>query len=519
VGGLIAAVVLVTVALAMTDARIASPVRHAYFAPVAVAALRFGLAGGVLAAGGAILGHAPFVLSAVERSGPGVEMGETLATWGLLVGIGALGGALAAQARRSRARYLAALDVQRALALQRPLPELLDRVEALLRERLGLTAVHILVGEAGALLTARPVPASASALATAVLDSGRTLFVPDAGTDWRPRRVLATPLIGGEGAVGALVVERLGELGRSERAGLATLGVEIGLGLETARLAARLRHQTGELADRVASATRHLVELDRARSTFVAVASHELRTPLTAVLGFAELLVTRDVPPPEVRRLAGTIRAEAERLTRMVADLLDLSRLERGLPPPLRPAPVCIAQAIGATLDLFRHQRPRHELIADCPEPVSVEADPDAIDRILRNLVSNAVKYAPSGTRIRVAACRRPDRRAAEIRVEDQGRGIAPEDLPRVFEPYFRAPGTAAAPGAGIGLAVVRSLVEAHGGSVSIESAPDRGTRVMVWLPERLARHCPDAPGQLLAGPAHPSSGAATPRREATELQ
>ncbi|MBI2015003.1 MAG: ATP-binding protein [Candidatus Rokubacteria bacterium] len=98
------------------------------------------------------------------------------------------------------------------------------------------------------------------------------------------------------------------------------------------------------------------------------------------------------------------------------------------------------------------------------------------------NLLGNAVKYSPRGSTVRVRACAVPG--AVELEVEDEGRGIAPEALPRVFEPYYREPGAAsAAAGAGIGLAVVKSLVEAHGGEIRLDSAPARGTRVTVRWP------------------------------------
>ncbi len=111
-----------------------------------------------------------------------------------------------------------------------------------------------------------------------------------------------------------------------------------------------------------------------------------------------------------------------------------------------------------------------------------MDADPDAVDRILKNLVANAVKYSPPSSTIRIAARRIGT--AVECSIHDDGRGIPPDALPHVFEPYYRAPGAVGtARGAGLGLAVVKSLIEAHGGSISIESAPALGTRVTFILP------------------------------------
>jgi signal transduction histidine kinase len=316
----------------------------------------------------------------------------------------------------------------------------------------------------------------------AVLDTGAPLFVPDVGDGPRPRRALVVPLLAQGETIGALCVERVGEVGRRERDALLTLGVHLGVALENARLASRQRRFTDELAEKVGGATRHLEAMDRAKSAFVATASHELRTPLTALLGFSEMLATRPLGGDEVRRLANIIRSETDRLARIVDDLLDLSRLEQGLAPRLARRPVAVAPAVVAAVSLFRH-RATHRLSVECEEPLPpVDADPDALDRILKNLVSNAIKYSPAGGLVSV------DVRAVGARLEfsvaDEGRGIAAEALPRIFEPYYRAPDASdAARGVGLGLAVVKSLVDAHGGSIRVASAPGQGTRVTFALP------------------------------------
>jgi signal transduction histidine kinase len=113
-----------------------------------------------------------------------------------------------------------------------------------------------------------------------------------------------------------------------------------------------------------------------------------------------------------------------------------------------------------------------------------VDADPDALERILTNLISNALKYSPPGRTVRVGARPAPDGAAVDFEVEDEGAGIPAEALARIFEPYYRVPEAAGtARGTGIGLAVVKSLVEAHGGRIRIDSAPARGTRVAFSLP------------------------------------
>jgi signal transduction histidine kinase len=295
--------------------------------------------------------------------------------------------------------------------------------------------------------------------------------------------VLIVPLLARGETIGVLALQRVGELGPGERAAVERLGAYLGLALENTRLLSRQRRFTQELADQIAAATRRLEALDRAKSMFVATVSHELRTPLTALLGFGEVLATRTYPTTEVQRLAGIMCRETERLARIVDDLLDLSRMERGLGPSIVPTAVAVGPAITGAIALFRRGRASHDLVVALDDGLpDIQADPDAFDRILKNLVSNAIKYSPIGGPVTVNA--RAGAGGVEIVVADQGRGIPAAALPRIFEPYYRAPDTAdAARGVGLGLAVVKALVEAHGGTIRVESVVGQGTRVAFTLP------------------------------------
>lgn len=468
--------VAVTAALVLADAGPASTLRHAYLVPVIAAGLRFGVTGGWLAGAAAVVLEAPFVLPAVERGGLGPATAEGLVSLAVLLVLGGVSGTLATEARRQRFRYETLLALQRALAGEAPLETALDRARACLAERLATPVALVVMEDAGLCLSGAVAVAPGSAAARA-LQTGEPLYVPAAGCEARPRRAFLAPLRARGQHLGVLAVERVGEIDGHERATLAALAVYLGLGLENARLAARQRRFAGELAEAIACVA-------QAKAAFVATASHELRTPLTALLGFAELLTVRDLPPPEVRRLAEIVRRETERLARIVDDLLDLSRLEGGLDVRLRRGTVAVAPLVAAAADLFRRPGSGHRLIVDCADDLPpLHADPDAVDRVLKNLLSNALKYSPPGTTVRIGA-RRAGATAVEIAVEDQGRGIPPEALPRIFEPYYRAPGVAAsARGTGLGLAVVKALVDAHGGSIAVESAPATGTRVRVLLP------------------------------------
>jgi signal transduction histidine kinase len=166
-----------------------------------------------------------------------------------------------------------------------------------------------------------------------------------------------------------------------------------------------------------------------------------------------------------------------------VSDFLDLARLERGLTPSIRRAVLDPAPLIAGAVELFRRTRTSHrlELHVDGALP-HVDGDADALDRVLKNLIGNALKYSPPGSCVRVRAHATDG--IVAVDVEDEGPGIPPEERARIFEPYYRMRDTAAlGHGTGLGLSVVKSLVEAHGGTVHAEAAPGTGTRMTVMLP------------------------------------
>ena len=468
-----------TAGIALDGADPASPLRHLYFLPVVLAALAFGLAGASLAGLGAVLLFAPVVLPDVERHGLTTEVGEALVTLILVLVVGTIVGAMRTQTHRQSQRLSLLVAVQKLLARDDEIEILLRRLRSLLAARLRIHDVAIVLAD-GDCVSATGEDARPSSLAAKVARSGRAIFVADTGEHPRPCRVGAVPLIGASGPVGALVVEA-DALSAADRADLVTFGAYVGLGLENARLVARQRRAAEELDAKVAEATRHLEEMDRAKSTFVAIASHELRTPLTALLGFGELLATRDFQAGEVRRLAGIIHRETERLVRLVDDLLDLSRLERGDAPALRRTRLCPARALSGVAEIFRDAGAR--LVIECGAALpDLDADPDAVDRILKNLISNALKYSPPA---RPCAWPRTGRVPPRplYRRGSWSRNSCLTALPHVFEPYYRAPGAAgAARGTGLGLAVVKALVEAHGGEVEVTSEEGLGTRISFTL-------------------------------------
>jgi two-component system, OmpR family, phosphate regulon sensor histidine kinase PhoR len=224
--------------------------------------------------------------------------------------------------------------------------------------------------------------------------------------------------------------------------------------------------------------------LEGMRRDFVANVSHELKTPLTAIRGFAETLRGGDVPPAQQAAYLDVILRHAERLAQLIDDILELSRIE-GRQQPLTPSEVDVARV--ATV-LLRDMQPqlearqiRAELLAGARGVAF--ADRRAVEQILSNLLDNAIKYTEEGGHIEV----RVSEVGSQVRldVQDDGIGIPPADLPRVFERFYRVDKARSRDlgGTGLGLAIVKHLAQAQGGEVSARSVPDQGSTFSVVLP------------------------------------
>ena len=226
--------------------------------------------------------------------------------------------------------------------------------------------------------------------------------------------------------------------------------------------------------------------LEAVRRDFVANVSHELKTPLTVIGGFAETLVTDDLPAAQRTQFVEAIRANAERMRRIVDDLLDLSRIESGGWRP-NPSAVDVAAMADDIFSAARRAGADHAVTLETavdPRAPTVYADPTALRQVLTNLIDNAVRYTPAGGTVSVFTALGNDA-GTWVGVRDSGIGIAPEHLSRIFERFYRVdPGRSRdAGGTGLGLAIVRHLVEAHAGRVEADSAPGRGTTVRAFFP------------------------------------
>jgi signal transduction histidine kinase len=227
-------------------------------------------------------------------------------------------------------------------------------------------------------------------------------------------------------------------------------------------------------------------KLEAVRRDFVANVSHELRTPLTIIGGFAETLQDPDIPPERRSEFAQTIYSNAQRMQRIVDELLDLSRIESGHWKP-RPQPVKVSEVATEVFARVSAAAARKgvELETAIDQSASVvHADRTALEQILLNLVENALRHTGEGGKIAIATA--VARNGVHLEVRDTGSGIPPEHLPRIFERFYRADSgrSRETGGTGLGLAIVRHLVEAHGGSVNAESAVGSGTTIRIFFPE-----------------------------------
>jgi two-component system phosphate regulon sensor histidine kinase PhoR len=229
-----------------------------------------------------------------------------------------------------------------------------------------------------------------------------------------------------------------------------------------------------------------LTRIDQVRRDFVTNVSHELRTPLASIRALAETIESGDVEPGrETSEFARRICQQVDRLALLVNELLELSRIESGA-IELRPAPVDVAAVARQAASLLQAKSDSAGVSVLVPDDGPIlEADPDALLRILTNLLDNAIKFSPRGATVTVEA--RDEEGAVAIAVRDQGPGIAAADLPRVFERFFKGDSSRSGVGVGLGLAIVKHLVRSHGGAVEARSEEGAGATFVVRLPRRFA--------------------------------
>ncbi|MCU0950389.1 MAG: PAS domain S-box protein [Burkholderiaceae bacterium] len=245
-------------------------------------------------------------------------------------------------------------------------------------------------------------------------------------------------------------------------------------------------------------------EVDRMKSEFLSTAAHELRTPMVSIYGFAELLLKRNYPPEKQRPMVETIHRQSALIVNLVNELLDLARIEarqgKDFHVAVQPLAPIVREAVAG---LMIPSDPRKVDLHIDDDAVQVAVDSDKLRQALGNVLSNAYKYSPAGGAIDVRVRQRPHGAGVEgsgdggsevgIEVRDHGIGMTAEQLARAFDRFYRADPSGNIPGTGLGLCIVKEIVELLGGRVQIDSQAGNGTVVTLWLPQAAAATGPSA--------------------------
>jgi two-component system, OmpR family, sensor histidine kinase KdpD len=237
----------------------------------------------------------------------------------------------------------------------------------------------------------------------------------------------------------------------------------------------RLKEDTREIAN--------LKKLDRLKTELLGTVSHELRTPLASIKGYATTLLEHRRMNPDLRReFLGIIDSESDRLQELINNLLDMSRLEAGV-LKVDAAPVQLGRAMRSIIERAQHLTSEHRMVLNWPDDPWALADLPRVLQVVTNLLNNAIKYSPDGGEVELAGRVRGS--MLLISISDQGVGIPPRELDKIFDRFHRVDGdlTRRVSGTGLGLAICRGLVEAHGGKIWVESEPGVGSAFTFSLP------------------------------------
>jgi signal transduction histidine kinase len=243
-------------------------------------------------------------------------------------------------------------------------------------------------------------------------------------------------------------------------------------------MARSLQHGKRELE----SQNEQLRQSERLKSELVSIVSHELRTPLASILGYSSLLLKRDFDADDTQRYIEVIHAQGNRLASLVEDFLDVERVEAGR-IALRDEPLDLKPILAEEVRLLQTETPTHriQVVADA-ETLPVRGDSDRLAPVFGNLLANAVKYSPEGGVVEVVGS--VEGKAVRVEVRDHGIGIPDEHQARIFTKFFRGEARERGfVGTGLGLAVSREIVEAHGGRVGFASTPGVGSTFWIELP------------------------------------
>lgn len=334
-----------------------------------------------------------------------------------------------------------------------------------------------------------------------VAETGRAYYSPDAaadphaitipGTPELDESILGVPLVYGERVIGVVVLSKLGldQFDEEDMRVLEILASHAAVAIENARLlrlerasAAKARAEIERALDAERNAAQRLREIDDMKNTFLQAVSHDLRTPLSAVMGIA-LTLDRDdldVSKEDRKDLMRRLASNARKLDRILSNLLDLDRLVRGVVEPRRRITDvgALVRRVVEEADFLGGNS-----VAVEAEPLLADVDGAKVERVVENLLINAVRHTPAGTQIWVSVA--PEKDSVVISVDDAGPGVPAELRESVFEAFRQGPDIKASPGTGIGLSLVSRFTELHGGHAWVQERPGGGASFRVSLPVR----------------------------------
>ncbi len=349
------------------------------------------------------------------------------------------------------------------------------------------------------------LPALADKLRPSVLARGEVIFAPDELEDKRHelgillglKSYLVVPIVLKGSPAGFLAAGTNPPSPKLEPGDMELISVlasEVGVAIENLQLYEALKKSYDELEERVrdrtlelAKANEELVRLNKMKSDFVSAVSHELRTPLTSIKGYAALM--RNGPPGAVSKEQGErlekINRHTDYLSSMISDLLDIARIESGR-VGMTIQPIALGRLVETVADLLGPQLKEKELSLKVELPADLpplQADESRFQRVLINLLSNAIRFTPNKGTITIHGTR--TNAALQVDVTDTGYGMAPEDLSKLFLEFFRAdnPVNRERKGTGLGLVLVKRIIEAHGGKIWVASQLGKGSTFSFTLP------------------------------------
>lgn len=227
-------------------------------------------------------------------------------------------------------------------------------------------------------------------------------------------------------------------------------------------------------------------EVDRMKSEFLATAAHELRTPMASIYGFVELLLQREFPRDTRQEMLGIVYEQTSSLIGMLNELLDLARIEARMGKDFNFQVVSLQPVLSNVVDAFRSPLIRHRILLNLPDRLPmVKVDEDKLRQALTNVLSNACKYSPDGGDVEIDIRFRDKTGESQVgvRVVDTGIGMNQQQISRMFERFYRADPSGQIPGTGLGLSLVKEIVQILGGEVEVDSGLGQGTRLTIWLP------------------------------------